>query len=72
MDSRTALGLPGRLMMRVRLAVPAMARLRAALGVIFTLHARRYSEMPGTSFSITCRVASGVTSLGVRPVPPGD
>ena len=34
------------------------------------LSARIASAIPGASRSITARVASGVTSSGVRPVPP--
>ena len=68
--SSTALGLPGRLTIRLRLWMPAAARLSMALGVIFRDMARMASGMPGASFSQTSRVASGVTSLGEKPVPP--
>ncbi len=41
-----------------------------AWGVFLRLSALIASEKPGTSFSITFNVASGVTSRGLKPVPP--
>ena len=57
-------------MMRVVPRWTAIARESMARGVIFSDSARRCSTMPGTSRSLTSRVASGVTSRGLRPVPP--
>src|SRR5579883_2073745 len=68
--SLTALGLPGRLTIRVRPRTPATPRESMPKGVCFRLSARMASAMPGASRSITARVASGVTSRGARPVPP--
>jgi hypothetical protein len=57
-------------MMRARPRAPQTDRESAASGVILIDSARIISAKPGTSRSITSRVASGVTSLGERPVPP--
>ena len=50
--------------------IPAVARLSMALFVIVMLYARIASGIPGTLRSITSSVASGVTSLSEKPVPP--
>ena len=50
--------------------MPATPRERMPIGVWRSDSARIASAMPGASRSITARVASGVTSSGVRPVPP--
>ena len=68
--SRTALGLPGRLTIRQPERTPAAERLSMERGVFASVSARMASAIPGTSMSSTARVASGVTSLGPRPVPP--
>ena len=65
--SRTALGLPGILIINVFFLTPATARLNIAIGVLPNVPARTASGIPGTSFSITARVASGVTSRAARP-----
>jgi hypothetical protein len=69
-DSRAPRGLPGRLTRSLPFRTPTTPRESAALGVFFTPSMRISSASPGTSFSITARVASGVTSLGPSPVPP--
>ena len=68
--SSTALALPGRLTISVRLHIPAAARLSMARGVTCIERARIASAMPGASRSMTARVASGVTSRSEKPVPP--
>ena len=68
--SLTALGLPGRLIISVDLRIPAEARLNMALGVIVILYARIASGIPGTHRSVISCVASGIQSLGEKPVPP--
>ena len=65
--SRTPLVEPGRLTMSVRPRTPATPRLSAARGKVAPVTARSRSAMPGASRSITARVASGVTSRGLRP-----
>ena len=50
--------------------MPATPRESMPIGVCWRDSARIASAMPGASRSITARVASGVTSSGVRPVPP--
>ena len=51
--------------------MPDTPRLSMPIGVCLALEAARIaSAIPGASRSITARVASGVTSSGVRPVPP--
>ncbi len=62
--SLTALGLPGRLMIRVRPRVPATPRESMPKGVCCRLMARIASAIPGASRSRTAFVASGVTSRG--------
>ena len=56
--------------MSVRPAVPQTSRLVMPIGVYLSDSARIASAKPGTSRSMTSCVASGVTSSGVRPVPP--
>src|SRR2546421_1545780 len=68
--SLTALGLPGRLMIRVWPRVPATPRESMPKGVCCRLMARIASAIPGASRSMTAFVASGVTSRGAKPVPP--
>lgn len=68
--SRMALGLPGRLTMRVLPRMPAVCRERMAVGTYWRLVARMSSPNPGIIFSHTASVASGVTSRGAGPVPP--
>ena len=70
MFSAEAFLLPGRLMINVRPRIPAALRLRQPLGVIFIDSARMASGMPGVCRSTTFSVASGVMSLGEKPVPP--
>ena len=48
-DSIAPLGLPGTLMIRVRLRTPAIERESAAMGVLFAPARRMASPMPGTS-----------------------
>ncbi len=69
--SLTPLGLPGRLIIRQLLLTPAFALDIMACGVFLRLSALMASAMPGTSKSITFDMAWGVTSVGLRPVPPG-
>jgi hypothetical protein len=56
--------------MSVPLAMPETPRASIPIGVNCRLWARIASEMPGASRVMTARVASGVMSSGVRPVPP--
>ena len=63
-------GLPGRFTISVAPSVPHTARLSAANGVCSKPSARIRSANPSTSRSHTSRVASGVTSRAVSPVPP--
>ena len=69
-DSRTARGEPGRLTTSAPPTVPATPRESIPCGVFSSDFARRASAIPGTSRSITRRVASGVRSFGESPVPP--
>ncbi len=57
-------------MIKVPLQVPLIPRDVIAIGVFFTVAARIASDKPGASLSITARVASGVLSRGLKPVPP--
>ena len=57
-------------MIRVCFLSPAAALESIPIGVIFMLSARIASGIPLTSLSTTARVASGVTSLIEKPVPP--
>ena len=61
---------PGRFTTTVRPATPARARLSAAVGVAARPAVRIASATPGSSWSSTARVASGVRSPGFTPVPP--
>ena len=65
-----AFGEPGKLTISVRPAMPETPRVRIPIGVCRAPSARIASAKPGASRSITARVASGVTSSGVSPVPP--
>src|SRR5271157_560106 len=69
-DSRAPRTLPGRFTISLPLRTPATLRESAAVRVDFRPSARINSARPGTSFSRTARVASGVTSRGASPVPP--
>src|SRR5688572_11135547 len=66
----TALGLPGKLTISVDSAMPEIPRVRMPSGVWRADSARIASASPGASRWITTRVASGVMSSGVMPVPP--
>ena len=68
--SVTALGLPGKLMISVLFATPHTALDKHASGVILIDSDVMYVIIDCHSFSITDLVASGVTSLGPKPVPP--
>ena len=68
--SEAAFLLPGRLIIRVFPLRPAAALESIPIGVIFMLSALMASGIPRTSRSTTWRVASGVTSLWEKPVPP--
>ena len=50
--------------------IPATPRERQPRSVILQLSERISSGIPGTSFSMTAFVASGVLSLGENPLPP--
>ena len=50
--------------------MPDTPRVRMPIGVRRSASARIASAKPGASRSTTARVASGVTSSGVSPVPP--
>ena len=56
--------------MSVCFLMPETALESIALGVISRLFILMASAIPGASLSITAFVASGVTSLGAKPVPP--
>jgi len=70
MPSATAFGLPGRLTTRQDPITPASPREIAAIGVWRRPSARSNSDRPAAGRSIRVAVASGVTSLGPKPVPP--
>ena len=53
-----------------RLRMPAAALDKIEREVYFIVSILIASGMPGTIFSHTAIVASGVTSLGAKPVPP--
>jgi hypothetical protein len=57
-------------MMRLLPVTPATARERIDVGALGKLVQRWASANPGNSFSRTARVASGVTSRAIGPVPP--
>src|SRR6185436_3426702 len=61
---------PGRLTMSVFLRVPLSPRLNADRGNDAIVITRIRSAIPGASRSSTARVASGVTSRSLSPVPP--
>mmetsp|Transcript_18803 Transcript_18803/g.48964 ORF Transcript_18803/g.48964 Transcript_18803/m.48964 type:complete len:223 (-) Transcript_18803:471-1139(-) len=63
-------GDPGRLTTTLSPRMPAICRDRTAVGTYRRDMARIASPMPGSSFSMTRRVASGVTSRLAGPVPP--
>src|SRR5205807_2116641 len=63
-DSRTARGDPGRFTTSADPTAPATPRESIPWAVFSSDFARRASAIPGTSRSITRRVASGVTSFG--------
>ena len=63
-------GFPGRFMMSVLFAMPAVALESIAMLVILSDCARMASGMPGIWYSMTARVACGMTSRGASPVPP--
>ena len=65
-----AFGEPGKLTISVRPAIPETPRVSIPIGVCRAPSARIASANPGASRSITARVASGVMSSGVSPVPP--
>ena len=68
--SRTPPGEPGRVTISARPIVPATPRDKTDVGTTSRDTRRSASAMPGTSRSSSGRTASGVTSVGVSPVPP--
>lgn len=68
--SRIDFGCPGRLTNRDDPRIPAVCRLRIAVGTFSKETFRISSPNPGIIFSHTSWVASGVTSRGAGPVPP--
>src|SRR6266481_3441185 len=68
--STAPFGDPGRLTIKVPSQMPLIPRDVIAIGVFFKVAARIASDKPGASLSITARVASGVLSRGLKPVPP--
>ncbi len=68
--SRTALGLPGRFKISAPPRVPHTARDTAAREVLARLTMVMALSKPAMRFSMTRKVASGVTSRGATPVPP--
>ena len=69
---RTAAGEPGRLTTSAPERVPQTPREIIARGVCPSVPARIASERPGTSRSMTARVASGVLSRVAKPVRPSS
>jgi len=65
-----AAGRPGKFTTSDRPAMPATARDKMAVGTFSNDFTRMISPNPGNSFSMTDRVASGVTSRSDGPVPP--
>src|SRR5271166_1598802 len=63
-------GLPGKLTISVRPRIPATPLESIQWRVCSREPARSASAIPGASRSITARLASGVRSLGAKPVPP--
>ena len=68
--SRTPLGEPGRLMIKVPERMPQTPREIMAMGVCLRVSMRIASLRPGAARSMMARVASGVLSRGEKPVPP--
>ena len=68
--SPTALTLPGRLTISVLPLIPAVPLLSQAVFTFSEDLWRSISGIPGTFLSETLQVASGVKSLGLKPVPP--
>ena len=68
--SRIARGCPGRLIINDLSRIPAVWRLRIAVGTFSSETLRISSPKPGNIFSHTSPVASGVTSRTAGPVPP--
>lgn len=68
--SRTALGLPGKFIIKVFPLITDTPLDSIPFGVISQDLALIYSEIPGALRSATSIVASGVQSLGENPVPP--
>lgn len=69
-ESAMAAGCPGRFTISDLPRTPAVWRDRIAVGVCCRPMLRRSSPNPGSSFSITPTIASGVRSRGDGPVPP--
>ena len=65
-----AFGFPGRFMINVWFLMPAVWRLKMAVGTYWRLTERINSPNPGIIFWHTASVASGVTSRKAGPVPP--
>lgn len=65
-----ALGFPGRFRIKQWFLMPAVCRLRMAVGTNFKDSLRINSPNPGSNFWQIFSVASGVISLGAGPVPP--
>ena len=70
MLSDTAFTLPGRLTISVFFLITEAPLPSMALGVILMLYALSASAIPGALRSAISIVASGVISLGEKPVPP--
>ena len=68
--SHIEIRLPGRLTISVCFRIPAAALLRTAYGVTLRDSTIIAVVMPFVSLSSICLVASGVMSLGAKPVPP--
>ena len=61
---------PGRFTTKLRPAIPATPRLSRAVAFADSPRRRTASRIPGISRSISGAVCSGVTSVGLMPVPP--
>ncbi len=68
--SLIALGFPGRLRIKVLPLIPATCLERIAVGTYWRDAVLICSPKPGSIFSQTASVASGVTSRKAGPVPP--
>lgn len=68
--TRIACGFPGKFTTSVLFLITATCLERIAVGTVFAETDRIRSPKPGSSRVATASVASGVTSLGVGPVPP--